>query len=118
MSGKSMFAALISFMTLFALAAQAREPAGKERAAVIAAVRSGNQAAYARALERYNDRLTLEFAPKKKGVTRSIARHVAVLPEAARAQDLSAFKSGAEDVPAVSGTEPDEAVTNSLSGAM
>lgn len=77
MSGKSLYAVLISCMTLFALAAQAGgEPAGRERAAVLAAARAGNQAAYAKALERYNERLTREFAPKRKAYGKVLGKAV------------------------------------------
>lgn len=94
MSQKTSYAIFLSFMALFAaLAANAKEPAAAERAAVLAAIH--DQAAYAKALEAYDRRLTHVFAPTPvKGVVAKAkikAKKKAVRPKAiAQATPLKA----------------------------
>ena len=104
MSQKTSYAIFLSFMALFAaLAANAKEPAAAERAAVLSAV--GNQTAYAKALEAYDRKLTRIFAPKpgkgiiakakakaRKTVARpkAIAHEIAPKPEVVKAEPVKA----------------------------
>lgn len=89
MSGKTSYAIFLSTLALFAaLASHAKEPASSERSAVLSAVRAGNQAAYAKALERYNARLSVEFAPKSKPKPKAI-RKLASISAVAQAKEIS-----------------------------
>ncbi len=112
MYGKTSYAIFLSTLALFAaLAAHAKEPAASERSAVLSAARAGNQAAYAKALERYNEALSVAFKPKAQPI-----RKPASTALVAHAQAIAHKETNLPDdsKKVLASTEPKDAVMAAL----